>query len=86
MPKSYVPVSPEKHRGMRWRRYADYSFAREYQFVDIALPEVPKLCMSCPILFRMVNDLPVPIALLGVEPNQNAYLAPDFRWLVAYTP
>ncbi len=86
MPNSYVPVSPEQLRGKRWRRFSDYSFARDYQLVDIALPEMPKLCMACPILFRMVNGAPVPTAVLGVEPNQNAYLGPDFRWLVSYTP
>ncbi len=86
MPNTYAPVSPEQHGGLRWQRYKDYGFAREYQFVDIALPETPKLCMTCPILFRMVGEVAVPIALLGVEPNQNAFLSPEFRWVGAYTP
>jgi hypothetical protein len=83
---NYVPVSPDQHRGMRWRRFTDYSFAREYQFAEIALPETPKLCMCYPIMFTMAGDSPVPIALFGLEPNQNAYLSPDFRWVATYTP
>ncbi len=86
MPNSYVPVSPERHRSMRWQRFNSFAFARETQVVDIALPETPKLCMASPILFRMVGEQPVPCALLGLEPGQNAYLSPDFRWLTSYTP
>ncbi len=31
MPNSYVPVSPERHRSMRWQRFNSFAFARETQ-------------------------------------------------------
>ncbi len=86
MPNSYVPVSPEEHRSMRWQRFTNFAFARDNQVVDIAMSETPKLCMANPILFRMAGEKPVPCALLGLEPGQNAYLSADFRWLASYTP
>ena len=86
MATTFVPVSLDRHRGLRWRRFKDYVHAREAQFVDIALPEMSKVCMVTPVLFRQAGEVFVPIALLGTEPNQNAHLAPDFRWVTAYTP
>ncbi len=86
MKSNFVPVSAEQHKRLRWRRVQDYAFSRELQSVDIALGESANLCMTCPILFRQAGNGYVPIALLGAEASQNAFLSPDFRWVGSYIP
>jgi len=83
---THVPVSRERHEQLRWRRYADYGFARAIQAVDVGLAETPKLCPAMPILFRQAGEGFAPVALLGVEAGRNDFVAPDLRWVTSYVP
>ncbi|MFW5834274.1 MAG: SapC family protein [Pseudomonadota bacterium] len=82
----YVAVSRERHGQRRWRRFEDYGFARGEVAVPIVAAELPRVVLTLPIAFVRAGGDMVPAALLGLQPGQNLYVAPDGRFLASYVP
>ena len=81
-----VPLSRERHAGKGWKRFDSYAFAAHTALAPLVGAELPKAAMSLPIAFVQQNERYVPVAVLGIEPTTNLFVAPDGRWLGAYTP
>jgi len=81
-----VPLSRDRHAGKGWRRLDSYAFAAHTALVPLVASELPKAAMSLPIAFIRQDEHYVPVAVLGLEPTTNLFVAPDGRWIGAYIP
>jgi len=79
-------VSRTTHAGKRWRRYESYAFAAQDALAPLVAQELPRAVLHLPMAFAVESGQFTPVALLGIQPGQNLLVAPDGRWLGAYTP
>ena len=82
----FVALSRNHHAGKRWLRHASYRFAAQDALIPLVAQELPKAIMSLPVGFIAAGEGFVPVAVQGLTPGQNLFVAPDGRWLAAYTP
>ncbi len=83
----YIPLTPDRHASLAWRRYESYQFAGAEALLPVVAAELPRAAMSLPLAF--VPDAAgvfQPVVVLGPEPGINAFVAPDGRWLATYVP
>lgn len=80
------PISRAHYANKRWRRPQGCSFAAHDLVVPLAAPELSRAAISLPIGFIADQQGFVPVALLGLQPGQNLFVAPDGRWLGGYQP
>lgn len=85
MPK-FIAISKEIHASKRWKRIGNYSFAAKDTVVPLVLQELPYALMHLPIGFIQQQEKFVPVAILGLHPAQNLFVAPDGRWIGGYIP
>ncbi len=83
---SYLPLSTTTHAGQRWQRAADYHFAAHDAVVALVAQELPKAMLALPIGFVATGEAFTVVAVQGLTPGQNLWVAPDGRWLGSYTP
>ncbi|MGQ9658681.1 MAG: SapC family protein [Thermochromatium sp.] len=81
-----VTISRERHGKKGWKRHASYAFAAHTALVPLVAAELPKAALSLPIAFVRQGERYLPMAVLGIEPTTNLFVAPDGRWLGAYLP
>ncbi len=79
-------VSKQVHASLRWQRYTDYRFAATDAVVPLVLQEMPEASREVPLAFVARGYAFVPVAVQGVEPQKNLFVAPDGRWVGSYTP
>lgn len=66
---------------------AHFTFAARAQTVVIASVEFFDACRQFPIIFTRTDDgRIVPLALMGLEDNENLFVDPNGNWLGAYIP
>lgn len=85
----YAPLTVANHAHRRWRRFANYNFARTSAMVPLVAAELPKAVLSLPIALIPNEGKDtgfLPVALLGLEANRSLFVAPDGRWLGRYIP
>jgi len=83
---SLHPVSVSRHGSRRWQRYSSYAFAAGDAVCPLVAQELPKAAMSLPLAFVASGEEVVPVAVLGLQPGKNLFVAPDGRWLGGYVP
>ena len=83
---NYIPVSKETHASKRWKRTASFAFAAKDAVAPLVAQELPSALMHLPMGFIKQEELFIPVAILGLLPGQNFFVAPDGRWLGGYTP
>lgn len=81
-----VPLSRDRHAGKGWRRYSSYGFASTTALVPLVAAELAKAIQAMPVGFIEQGEATIPVAILGLEPGQNLYVAEDGRWLGSYVP
>jgi hypothetical protein len=77
-----IPLDSNLHAGKRFRKNIGFSFAEQQHLAIIALHEFPKIAGNYPILFikKPQDGKFAPVALLGVEPNENLFVNADGTW------
>ncbi|WP_019997744.1 SapC family protein [Aureimonas ureilytica] len=80
------PLSRERHKGIGWRRFGDYRFAASASFAPLADAELAKAVLHLPLGFVEQAGRWQFVALLGLLPGRNLFVAPDGRWLAGYVP
>jgi len=85
MPKIEA-LSGERHAHKFWQRYPSYDFARAEAVTSLVASELPKAIMSLPVAFLQQGDAYVPVAVLGLEPGKNLFVAQNGRWIGQYVP
>lgn len=83
-----VPLSRERHSGLRWRKPEGYGFARDLRHVPLVLAEIEVAAAALPVLFAQdpAGGLPRPVALLRLNAESSPYVTQDGRWLAPYIP
>ncbi len=79
-------ISREQHAAKRWKRYTSYAFAAKDTVAPLVAQELPRACLSLPLGFVKVEKGFQLVAVQGLLPGQNLWVAPDGRWLGAYVP
>lgn len=79
-------VSRERYASKCWQRYTSYSFAATDAVAALVVQELPRASMVMPVGFIAVEDGFMPVAVQGLQPGQNLYVATDGRWLGEYVP
>lgn len=82
--KQLTPLQAQAHSRLRLKPITDYAFASKEVFVPIIIDEIGHVAREYPIVFRGAQ--PLPVALLGVEQGQNAYVSPNGQWDARYIP
>jgi hypothetical protein len=83
---SLQPLTPERHGKMGWQRFTHYGFARSDVLAPLAAAEVVTAALSLPIAFLHQGDGWQLVAVLGLLPGQNLFIAPDGHWSGGYVP
>lgn len=79
-------VAKERHAGKRCQRYTSYAHTAANAVAHLVLPELSRACMAMPIGFIKVKGGLAPVAIQGLEPGTNLFVADDGRWLADYIP
>lgn len=81
-----IPITLERHASLRWQRQANYAFAETQVLAPLVAAELPKAAMVLPTGFIEQSDAFAPVAVLGLQPGNNLFVAADGRWLGTYLP
>ena len=83
---NFQAITRERHCQQRWKRYTNYRFAAADSVVPLVATELPRAVTSLPIAFIEQDEGYVPVAVLGLQPGNNLFVAPDWRWIGHYIP
>lgn len=81
-----VPISLSEFGQKRFKRYDSYAFAAKDAIVPLAVRELPRAAMVMPIAFVKADEGFVPVAVQGLSPGKNLFVALDGRWVGRYVP
>ena len=83
---NYQAITHERHGEQRWQRPSSYTIAAHDALVSLSAAELPKAVLSLPLAFIEQAGAFVPVAVLGLQPGSNLFVAPDGRWTGDYIP
>jgi hypothetical protein len=83
---NYSVISKAQYASKRWQRHTGYHFAAHDAVIPLVVQELPKAMMALPIAFVMTDEAFLPVAVQGLAPGKNLFVAPDSRWLGGYIP
>jgi len=86
MSQSIQPVTARRHATKKWFNPTTYHFVAGNQFVPVSAPEIAAAGRSFLLAFAEAKPLPVLVALLGVRPGKNLFVAPNGRWMGTHLP
>lgn len=85
--RQIAALHPLRHGELKVGVAADQSFAANTNSVPLAAVEFVESCKEYPIVFvRADNGDFNPVAILGLENNENLFLDASSRWKAAYVP
>lgn len=79
-------LSNERHREWSVKSGADYSFAKGINSIPLTAVEFPSAASEFPIVFAGEGDDVMPVAVMGVQDNENLFIAEDGTVTADYTP
>ncbi|MBA5638867.1 SapC family protein [Duganella sp. LX20W] len=82
----YHAVTRERHSALRWQHPTHHAFAAHLPVVALAAHEMAAAARAMPLAFIARNGGYLPVAVLGLQNERNAYVAPDGRWTARYLP
>ena len=80
-----VPVTQQQHGDLSVESLS-YDFARNVNSVPLMAVEIPHAAREYSIVFVGKEDEVIPVVLLGLEGNENLYVADDESWTANYIP
>lgn len=84
---NYIPVSSDLHRHHFWRPPTDRRYVARQSVIHLGKPEVPIAGLTLPLAILPTGDGGYGIvAILGIEQNENLYVAADGKWIGRYEP
>jgi hypothetical protein len=85
--KNVVPINKEHHGELFIEAVDGFGFANSSSSLYIAAVEFPQASQEYPIVFgKDASDVVFPVALLGLQPNQNLYIDDNNKWNATYIP
>ena len=83
---TFHAVTPATHAARRWKRHSSHAFAARDALAPLVAHELPRAALHLPLAFVAQGGVFTPVAVLGIAPGLNLFVAPDGRWLGGYTP
>lgn len=80
-----VPVNARRHRQFSIER-VDYGFAKHVNSVPLVAGEIPRAAREYTIVFAGSEAAISPVAVLGLEGQENLYVTDDGKWNANYIP
>lgn len=84
--KRYVPISKDKHRNLRWKRFDNYQFASMSSIAPLTMAELHKAILTYPLAFVKGADSFQLVAVLSLSPNSNIFINENGHWIGGYIP
>ncbi len=85
--KKVVPLNKEVHGDLYIEKVEGYSHTKETNSIYIAAIEFLQTSREYPIVFAKGQDEKIfPVALLGLEKDQNLFVNKEGKWLADYIP
>ncbi len=81
-----APVNKKKHANLSVKTGVSYSFASDVNSVPLMAVEFPNAASEYPIVFAGKDDNIMPVAILGIQEQQNLYLAENGAMDAKYIP
>jgi hypothetical protein len=79
-------ITRERHASQRFTPYTSYAFAATDAVCALVNQELPKAMLVLPIAFLAVEGAFVPVAVLGLNPGKNLFVAQNGKWVASYIP
>ncbi len=83
--KNIVALDRVTHRDLHFNPNQTYAFAAQMMVTPIVAGEANLIAREYPLLFALQPDR-LPLALLGVDKDRNAYVDANGHWLARYIP
>lgn len=84
--ESAVPMSVARHGKMFFEAVGNYAFSAGINALPLMAVEFLQASAEYAIVFTAAGDDVLPVAVLGVRPEQNLYLSADAHWQAKYVP
>ena len=86
--KKVVPVTKENHGHLLVKGTDNFLFAKDFHIAPLALKEFYRAAAYYPIIFLEEPNTKEfrPVAMLGLQLNENLYIDAEGKWLVPYVP
>ena len=81
-----VPVSHARHGNWYLEVGTDYAFCRNVNSVPLMAAEFASAALEYAIVFGGTGDVVMPVAVLGVRPDENLYVTNQGGWQAKYIP
>jgi hypothetical protein len=83
--ENVVPVNSKRHKDL-CIEHTDYSFAKSVNSVPLVAGEIPRAAREYTIVFAGAGENISPVAILGLEGQENLYVDADGKWNANYVP
>ena len=84
--ESAVPMSATRHSKTSYEAGRNYAFSAAVNAVPLAAIEFIAAAEEYAIVFAENGEEILPVAVLGIRPEQNLYLSSDSQWQAKYIP
>ena len=81
-----MPITPEHHGAKRWLRPTNYAFAAKDSVAPLIASELAQAALALPIGFANQGEDFVPVALVGLTPDQSLFVSADSLWQGHFVP
>jgi hypothetical protein len=81
-----APITAERHSNWHAREVKDFSFAKKTNSVPLMAAEFLSALADYPIVFAGDEESVIPVILLGMRNDENAFVGPDGDWNSHYIP
>lgn len=81
-----IPLNSKNHQALRVKAPTDFRFACKTQSVTIGTGEFFECAIEYPIVFVSTAQGHVPVALLGLRPEENLFIDENGKWDAGYLP
>jgi hypothetical protein len=81
-----APITAERHSNWHAREVKDFSFAKKTNSVPLMAAEFLSALADYPIVFAGDEESVIPVLLLGMRHEENAYVGPEGDWKSRYIP
>jgi len=79
-------ITRQRHASQRFKRNASYNFTATDAVMALVVQELPLASMHMPIAFLATEDAFAPVAMLGLKPGKNLFVANTGQWVGGYIP
>ena len=84
--EAVAPISAQRHRNWCIEKQPDYAYASHSNAVPLTAAEFGQAALEYTIVFLAGESAPTPVALLGLNAEENLYLEDGHRWKARYIP